>query len=349
VWELICHHEYCWGTIAADRSPWHSDGIPAGVQPLPGSQVGLTFSTPQSKIAIPRKAGDPWGYLHALNVEIIARFAQAGGTLIDGRQSFRIWMTNQHTVVAEVPGGSFALTGLPMGQWASITFQHNGFNQMGGGYSYPIPAGSGPGGGGGAQPTTGQVPGVGPQGVLIGNRIGNPGEHWRGDIAMVKVWRSNPRTMNNEFLARPLDPALSACWTEFIRKFNEALRNNPNCLEWLMSTVKQLQQKFTQALAQKSQEKIAEFRKMCLEYRDLHYWRQWWRRRPTWWRRRWPRFEWSTGSSGQRGERAYRHHLCAIGTPRYDRAEAVDVSSPAFSQQAVTVAQSFNAVSIRNA
>ena len=270
MWELICHHEYCWGTIAADRSPWHSDGIPSGVQPLPGSQTGLTFSTAQSKIAIPRRANDPWGHLRALHVEIIARVTQPGGTLIHGDQSFRIWLNNQQTLMAEGPGYSFALGTLPLGQWASISFNHNGFNEIGMGFSYPVPASAGPGGGGGgAAPTTSQVPGVGPQGVLIGNRIGSPGEHVHGDIAMVKVWRSNPRTMNIEFLGRPINPALSDCWTEFLRKLNETLRNHPDCVEWLVATLRQLQQNFLQALAQKSQEKIDEFRKMCLEYREL--------------------------------------------------------------------------------
>lgn len=185
-------------------------------------------------------------------------------------KSFRIWYNNQQNVTLEGPGFSFALGGLPIGQWASISFQHNGFNQLGGGYSYPVPAVSGPGGGGGgAGLTISQVPGVGAQGVLIGNRIGNPAEHWRGDIALVKVWRSNPRTMENEFLARPVDQGLSDCWTEFLRQLAEALRKDPRCFEWFRAIVRQLQQNFFAALAQKSQDKIDEFRKMCREYREL--------------------------------------------------------------------------------
>lgn len=270
VWQLICHHEYCWGTIAADRSPWHSDGIPSGVKPLPGSQVGLTFSNPQSKIAIPRKPNDPWGNLRALYVEIIARATQAGGTLIHCDQSFRIFMDNQRRFRMEGAGFSFGLGDAPLGQWAWMSFYHNGFNQLGGGYSYPIPAGSGPGGGGGGGGlTASQVPGVGAQGVCIGNRIGNPNEHWRGDIALVRVWRSNPRTMENEFLGRPVDQGLGECWAEFLRKLAEALRNEPRCREWLIATMRQLWQDFFAALAQMSQDKIAEFKAMCAEYREL--------------------------------------------------------------------------------
>jgi hypothetical protein len=77
VWQLICHHEYCWGTITADHSPWHSDGIPSGVAPLLG-EVGLRFSSLQSGVAIPRKANDPWQVLGALHVEIIAKADAAG-------------------------------------------------------------------------------------------------------------------------------------------------------------------------------------------------------------------------------------------------------------------------------
>ena len=40
----------------------------------------------------------------------------------------------------------FGVGEIPIGQWASINLGHNGFNHLGGGYSYPVPAGSDPGG-----------------------------------------------------------------------------------------------------------------------------------------------------------------------------------------------------------
>jgi hypothetical protein len=269
VWQLICHHEYCWGTITADHSPWHSDGIPSGVAPLLG-EVGLRFSSLQSGVAIPRKANDPWQVLGALHVEIIARLTQPGGTLIHGDQSFRLWLNNQQTLMVEGPGYALALGTLPVGQWARISFHHNGLNLLNLGYSYPVPATTGPGGGGGGgAPTAGQVPGVGPQGVLIGNRIGNPGDYLHGDIARVMVWRLDPYSMMNEFLTRPLDRALSECWAKFFAALNETLRNEPRCAEWLQSVVLQLQQDFLKSLAQKSPAKIEEFRVMCRAYREL--------------------------------------------------------------------------------
>ena len=199
-----------------------------------------------------------------------------GGTLIHGDQSFRIWVNNQPAVdnlqgvTVEGPGFSFDGGFLPIGRWGSISFQHNGFNQVGGGYSYPVPAVEGPGGGGGgAGPTISSVPAVGPQGVLIGNRIGYPAEYFHGDIARVMVWRIDPQSTQNEFLARPLDHALSECWTKFLTALDEALRHNPRCAEWLQNLVATIQQDFLKALAQKSPAKIDEFRAMCRTYREL--------------------------------------------------------------------------------
>jgi hypothetical protein len=171
--------------------------------------------------------------------------------------------------MVEGPGYAFALGTVPVGQWARIIFHHNGRNLLNLGYSYPVPATTGPGGGGGGAPTAGQVPGVGPQGVLIGNRIGNPGDYLHGDIARVMVWRLDPYSMMNEFLTRPLDRALSECWAKFFAALNETLRNEPRCAEWLQSVVLQLQQDFLKSLAQKSPAKIEEFRVMCRAYREL--------------------------------------------------------------------------------
>jgi hypothetical protein len=269
VWELICHHEYCWGTIAADRSPWHSDGIASGVQPLPGNQVGLKFSAPQSQIAIPRRPNDPWGHIRSLIVEIQARFIQAGGTVIDADNSFHVRLDNQGVVIVELAGHTYNLAQIPLGVWHHFSFHHDGFNQFGWGFhNWTLPDGSGGGAGGGGV-TSGQVSGVGTKGILIGNRIGAPNQHLTGDIALVKIWRHDPKSMQKEFLTRPLDPATAKCWAEFIRKLNEWVRAHPECVEWFNATLGGFEDEFFSALAQKSQDKIDEFHKMCLEYSDL--------------------------------------------------------------------------------
>ena len=60
----------------------------SAVSPLPGGQVGLRFSSPQSEIAIPRRPNDPWGHIRALMIEIKARFAQGAGTIHRRRSQF---------------------------------------------------------------------------------------------------------------------------------------------------------------------------------------------------------------------------------------------------------------------
>lgn len=269
MFELICHHEYCWGTIAADRSPWRSDGIPSAVSPLPGSQVGLRFSAPQSQIFIPRRPNDPWGHIRAVIIEIQARFIQPGGTIIDADGSFRISVDSQGNVIMEILGETYGLAQVPFDIWHHFSFSHDGFNAIGWGFdSWTLPDGSGGGaGGGGIEP--GQVPGVGAKGVLIGNRIGAPNQHLTGDIALVKIWRHDPKSMQKEFLNRPIDPTTAKCWAEFIRKFNEWMRDHPECVEWFNATMRQLEDGLFGALAQKSQDKIDEFYKMCIEYQEL--------------------------------------------------------------------------------
>ncbi len=268
MWELICHHEYCWGTIAADRSPWHSDGTPSTVAPLPGGQIGLHFSSPQSQIAVPRRPNDPWGYIRALIVEIQARF-QGAGTVIDADGSFRIRVDGQGSVFMDILGETYNLAQVPFGVWLHFSFRHDGMNQLGWGFdSWVLPDGGGGGaGGGGIKP--GQVPGLGPKGILIGNRIGAPSQHLTGDIASVKIWRSNPNTISDGFLDRPFTPGLADCWAEFFRKLKEAPRRDPECAYWLANFVRAFQANLLAQISQMSADKIAEFKEMGREYADL--------------------------------------------------------------------------------
>jgi hypothetical protein len=268
VWELICHHEYCWGTVTADRSPWHSDGIPSAVAPLPSGQVGLHFSSPQSQIAIPRRSNDPWGYIRALIIEIRARF-QGAGTLIDADGSFRIGVDSQGSVIMELLGKTFTLAQVPFGVWHHFTFSHDGLNSIGWGFeSWTLPDGtSGGAGGGGKEP--GQVQGVGTKGVLIGNRIGAPSQHLTGDIALVKIWRSSPSTISDGFVDRPLTPGVANCWAEFFRKLKEAMRNDPECAYWLVNFVRAFQTGLLAKISQMSGDKIAEFKEMGQQYAEL--------------------------------------------------------------------------------
>jgi hypothetical protein len=266
VWELICDHRYQWGTIAADRSPWHSDGIASNVSPLPG-QAGLRFASPQSRVAVPRKPGDPWSLLGGITVEITARLAQPTGTLVDAHQSFRMSLVGG-VLTGAIPGQQISGAAIPVGRWVRMTFNQGGFNTIGCGFETL----DGIGGEGGAALSLipySRVPPAGSAGLLIGGRIGDPSQRFTGDIASVRIWRLDPRSMQNGFLGRPLDPALSDCWGEFLRKLKEALRNDPECADRLRNILAVFQQNFQQALAQKSTAKIDEFRQLCREYREL--------------------------------------------------------------------------------
>lgn len=271
MWELICHHRYCWGTIAADRSVWRSDGQSFGVQPLT-DHIGLHFPGPQSRIVVPRT--EPWLSLTGIRIEVtlrIASYPSGQQHLIAGDGSFGMYL--EHAVLFGYCGDNATMesvnttsdmvaqfTPVPLGRWIRLTFEHNGFNAMALFINDALAA---------TRPVINAIPGAGPQGVVIGNGIGTTLGYLRGDIESVKVWRIDPRAMQREFLARPLDPAVAECWNEFLRSLRHALRNNPDCARSLADTLAGLTNGFERALAQKDQHDIDEFSKICDEYRKL--------------------------------------------------------------------------------
>lgn len=277
--ELICHHQYQWGTIAADRSKWRSDGHAASVVPLSGG-AGLHFPNAQSRIVIPRKQGDPWGAMRALRVEIVARrlpgagagHAGGGGTLVDADQSFRIGFDGLHEIYIQMLGRieTFRFDQMPAGSWISFYFMHDGVNQLYYGYSYNEVPGPGSGEGSGSPfYVPGQVPPVGSDGVMIGNRIGAPAGYLNGSIQSVKIWRLDPDTMIKTFLGRPFTPSQLDCWIKFKQKIDEVFAQDPKCAAWLIGMVGQTRESFFQKLAQKTPEKAAEFQALCDEYQKL--------------------------------------------------------------------------------
>jgi hypothetical protein len=256
--ELICYHHYIWGTIAADRSPWHSDGFADGVAPLAGG--GLNFSTPQSRVVIPRRDGDPWGAIGALRVEIVASSQQGGGTIVDADGCFRVSFAGPQTIVVEILGYTLSvlIKDLPLGNWVSFHFWHDGVNQLDYGYEYGWPGGSGEGT---SSPSNvpGQVPPVGPQGVWIGSQIGNPNKHLNGNVSSVKIWRLDPEAMVPPFLGRPFTPPLLKCWGDMIGRINQAAAADPECAAWWKDLIEQQQKQLVTRLGQKSPDTLAEF------------------------------------------------------------------------------------------
>jgi hypothetical protein len=279
MWELICHHQYRWGTIAADRSKWRSDGRAASVTPLPGD-AGLRFATQQSRVIIPRKEGDAWGSIRAIRVEIVASRPHGagfghlggGGTLIDADQSFRVGFDGGlQEIIIQMLGQTVSFRpDLPADNWVTISFWHDGVNQLHYGWSYTLASGLGEGAGGGSPfYVPGQVPPVGPEGVWIGNRIGAPAGYLNGNIQSVKIWRLDPNTMIKKFLGRPFTPSQLDCWIKFKKKLDEVTAQDPECAVWLDRTIGQIRADFLQRLSQKSPEKVGEFQAMCTAYQEL--------------------------------------------------------------------------------
>jgi len=264
--DLICYHQYIWGTIAADRSRWHSDGFPDGVTPLAGG--GLNFSTPQSRVVIPRRDGDPWGAMGALRVEIVASSQQGGGTIVDADGCFRVSFDGPQMIVVEILGYTLkvAMSNLPLGNWVNFQFWHDGVNQLN--YYFNLISGDA---GGTASPSNvpGQVPPVGPQGVWIGNRIGSPNNHLNGNISSVKIWRLDPESMVPPFLGRPFPPPLLKCWGDMIGKINQAAAGDPECAAWWKDLIEQQQNQLVARLGQKSPDTLAELYQMCDAYQQL--------------------------------------------------------------------------------
>ena len=265
MWELICDHHYRWGKIAGDASPWRpaSDGFPsAGVTTVPDG-YGLRFPGPQSRIAI--KQTKPWVTLGGIRVEITARIAsyKPSRFLIDG-ESFSMMLHHGLLIGAgtgrDVLNTYSSTLGPPLNKWTRYTFEHNSFNQMCLFIDDDLAATRG---------VVNPVAGVGPKGVAIGNALLSNNGYFGGDIERVRVWRIDPIAMRRQFLARPLDRATADCWTKFINAINAALAANPECAQWLLNALADLQKKFLDALKQLSPDKLAEFNQFVLQYDAL--------------------------------------------------------------------------------
>jgi len=272
MWELICHHQYSWGTIAADRSPFHTDGFTSGVSPIAGG--GLKFSTADSRVVIPRRNGDPWSSMRAVHVEIVASPLQAGGTVVDADGSFRISFEGLQNIVVEILGHTFreGINGVPPGASIGFQFTHDGVNQFTYGYGWEAVVGTGAQSGlGGGSPIDipGAVPPVGPKGVWFGNRIGHTNLHLNGGLSSVKIWRADPQDLPKTFLGRPFTPPEVKCWGGVIRKIRDMETTDPECSAWLSNLIKQQQDQVVQLLGQKDRAVLDEFYQICAAYRQL--------------------------------------------------------------------------------
>ena len=103
---------------------------------------------------------------------------------------------------------------------------------------------------------------------MIGNRIGVPNEHLFGDIALVKVWRQNPNTMGDDFLAGRSRPG-GQLLGRVLPQAEKAVSKDPKCGYWLANFVRRFQTDLIGGVAQLGQEKAEEFQQMGREYAEL--------------------------------------------------------------------------------
>jgi hypothetical protein len=266
VWELIGNYSLRWPSVAIDGSPWRCDAWPSSALDLAPDGLGFRFTGASDRISIKRTDGGPWRTLGGIRVEAKVRLSNFRGYLIDGGDSFSMYLASGLLICSgygrDVINTYNAPQNIPLAQWVKLTFEHNGFNRMQILIDDQVAATS---------TVINTVPGVGAQGVAIGNALATSNGYFLGDIDSVIIWRVDPRTMENEFFERPLTPAIADCWAEFFRSLRAALDNNPECAHWLLKAIEELIKAFRHALAQKTSAKLKEFTDMQDQY--LAFWR----------------------------------------------------------------------------
>ncbi|MGF1624969.1 MAG: LamG-like jellyroll fold domain-containing protein [Alphaproteobacteria bacterium] len=265
MWELVCHHSYDWNGLPIDRSVYDSHGERIGVEVLadgatPGSGA-LRFQG-ADRVAVatggPPQPNPGWQPLQAIRIECTLRLTdpnQVRRTLIEGDRSFRLFIFQGgvwavHAGRADDPGIFFGVFGwhgfendglstvsdgvgppyqVPLGQWVTLVFEHDGIGWMrlfadGAliAQRFGVKAG---------------IRSPGARGVSIGNSIDGIDDVLGGDIDEIKVWRRDPRAMWNDFVQRPIDEAAADCWHDFLLRMAELLREHPDCARLLLAGV----------------------------------------------------------------------------------------------------------------
>jgi hypothetical protein len=263
MWELICDLSFRWGTLAADASLWHCDGVTSDVAPASDGR-GIQILGPASRVSIPQKG--PWLNMGGgIRAEFTVNLTSTEGTFLDGGQSFGMYfglgLLIAHGFGRDVINTYSSPIAVPTGRWTQLVFEHNGFNKMHLFIDGVEVA---------TRPTINTVPGVEATGLSIANSLmPSSNAYLKGQVDTVRVWRLDPTARERNFLARPLTPELADCWAKFIRAVNDALKTNPRCARWLIDEIATLQGEMLQVLAKLSDAEINEFEQMCAEYQTL--------------------------------------------------------------------------------
>src|SRR5581483_8498990 len=237
-WELICDHTYTGiPGVVVDRSPSAaSPGQMIGLDDTDflkdGASAGsgaVRFYKPGSVHVPTEKA--PWRALGAIKGEVtLRRQPAATAFLLDGDTfEFHIrsdalvaWFSSYPLQYAEIVS-SFDAIGpqpyqIPVGQWVTLRFMHDGVGRLelcADGAVIARKAGS-----------YAPVDAPGTSGLNIGNTrtLGSP---LNGEIDTVRIWRFNPRKLQDDFAGRPMDPKTEECWTHFWQEMQAAFARHP--------------------------------------------------------------------------------------------------------------------------
>jgi hypothetical protein len=92
-----------------------------------------------------------------------------------------------------------------------------------------------------------------------------------GEIDDVKIWRLNPHFVDDNFSARPMDPATAECWRRFRTALDAALLANPDCAKKLLGDVRAAMDNFLRQVIAKGPESKHHLKACAREYE--HHWR----------------------------------------------------------------------------
>lgn len=295
MWELICHQSYDWHGLPIDRSVYDHHGQAIGVQTLadgiaPGS--GAVRFASGSRIAVPLHAA--CRALRAVRVECTVRLIDptpTRRTLVDCAGSFKFFIFSSglwavHAVRASEPPIYFGVFGypgfhndgistvsdgvggpsyqLPLGQWTTVAFEHDGVAAMRlyadgqlVAQRHHVLAG---------------IRDAGPGGMRIGNSESGVDEPLGGDLDEIRLWRLDPRAMWTAFARRPLDAKTAGCWHDVLLRIGELLEADPECARRLLGGLRDAVARATRAVAAQGPEVVRQHAEFAREYQRL--WRQ---------------------------------------------------------------------------
>ncbi|MGE2722420.1 hypothetical protein [Mycolicibacterium celeriflavum] len=220
------------------------DFHPDGHGPDSGS---ISFRNAASCIHV--EATNGWDTIDALRVEAVCRLglAASGGhfqTLIHCKNRFYLAIYNSDhntrtvNILAAVHAGTqqlFSLLSprLPIDEWLTVGVWFNGWDRLELSVNEAVVRTKS------SSIGVGPLRGASPAIVDIGGR-GFHRVKFEGRIDDVKISRSNPRAVAEDFLNRPMDSETAECWARWGRKLLDWLRRNPRCADELAALVTQM-------------------------------------------------------------------------------------------------------------